>query len=395
MTTQLSAPPAPTVSARRWFALIAVAVGTFTMVTVEQLPMGLLTGIGGALNVSTGTAGLMVTVPGIVACLVAPVLPVVIGRLDRRFVLIGLLALMVGANVLTSVAPNFALMLVSRFLVGVGIGGFWALAAGIAVRMVPAPFVGQATAITFGGATAANVLGVPAGTIIGEFSSWRTAFAVLGGLAVLVIVALAALMPALPADEPVRLRALPALFGNPSMRVGVLITFLLITAHYGTFTFVSPVLVEVSGVSQDLVGPLLLAFGVAGLVGNFFAGRLAGRDVRKMIIAVGVLLAAALALFTLVGGTPVTGIALLIMWGLVFGTVPVSVQTWIFKSSVGQAEAATALNTSVFNLAIALGALIGGVVVEAVSIRGALWVGAAVAILTSVVVWRSSPPRTP
>ncbi|GLZ79959.1 MFS transporter [Actinorhabdospora filicis] len=393
MTTHVSAPPAPTVPARRWLALIAVAVGTFTMVTVEQLPMGLLTGIGGSLNVTTGAAGLMVTVPGIVACLAAPLLPVAIGRVDRRIVLIALLALMVGANVLTSVAPNFTVMLVSRFLVGIGIGGFWALAAGLAVRMVPPAFVGQASAITFGGATAANVLGVPVGTMIGEFTSWRTAFAVLGGLAVLVIVALVTLLPALPADEPVRLSALAGQFRKPSMRVGVSITFFLITAHYATFTFVSPLLTEVAGISQDLVGPLLLAFGVAGLIGNFTAGRLVGRDVRKFIIAVGVLLAAVLALFPMIGATPVTGIALLIAWGLVFGSVPVSVQTWIFKAAGDQTEAATALNSSVFNLAIALGAAVGGVMVNAVSIDGALWVGGAVAVLTSLVVWRSSAPR--
>lgn len=390
MTTQTL--PAPAVSARRWLALIAVAVGTFTMVTVEQLPMGLLTGIVGSLDVTTGTAGLMVTVPGMVACVVAPLLPVAIGRIDRRFVLIGLLALMVAANLLTSIAPNFAIMLVSRFLVGVGIGGFWALAAGIAVRMVPPAFVGQATAITFGGATAANVLGVPAGTIIGQFTSWRVAFAVLGGLAVIVIIALAALLPAMPADEPVRLSALPAQFRNPAMRVGVTITFLLITAHYATFTFVGPILIDISGVSKGLIGTLLLVFGVAGLTGNFIAGRLVGRDVRKVVIAVGVLLAAALALFPFAGGNPVSGVVLLIVWGLVFGTVPVSVQTWIFKAAPDQTEPASALNTSVFNLAIALGALIGGVVVDSVSLKGVMWFAGAVAVVTSIVVWRAAAP---
>ncbi|MBP0454796.1 MFS transporter [Kitasatospora sp. RG8] len=374
---------------RRWLALAAVAVGTFAMVTAEQLPMGLLTPIGGSFDVSEGTAGLMVTVPGLVASATAPLLPVLIRRGDRRTVLIVLLGLMAGANLLSVLAPDFTVLLASRFLVGISIGGFWALAAGIAVRMVPAAYVGRATAITFGGATAANVLGVPAGTLIGEFSNWRAAFATVGGLGLLVVGALLVLLPSLPASDPVRLRTLGAQLRNRAVRAGVLTTFLLVGGHFAAFTFVSPVLQDVSGISQGMVGPLLLVFGAAGILGNFLAGALVGRDVRRVITAIGLLLAVILALFPIVGTSPVGGIALLIGWGLAFGGVPVSVQTWILQSAPREAEAATALNTSVFNLAIALGALFGGLVVDAATLTAALWVGAAVGLLTSLTVWRT------
>ncbi|KUJ69617.1 transporter [Streptomyces albus subsp. albus] len=381
--------PSASVPRRRWLALVAVAVGTFAMVTAEQLPMGLLTPIGGAFDVSEGAAGLMVTVPGLVASATAPLLPVLIGRRDRRTVLIALLGLMAAANLLSVLAPNFAVLLASRFLVGISIGGFWALAAGIAVRMVPDAFVGRATAITFGGATAANVLGVPAGTLIGEFSSWRVAFATVGGLALLVVAALLVLLPSLPAAEPVRLRTLAAQFRNRAVRAGVLTTFLLVGGHFAAFTFVSPVLHDVSGISQSMVGPLLLVFGAAGILGNFLAGAMVGRDVRRVVMAIGLLLAVILALFPLVGTSPAGGIVLLIGWGLAFGGVPVSVQTWILQSAPREAEAATALNTSVFNLAIALGALFGGLIVDAATLNAALWVGAAVGLLTTLTVWRT------
>ncbi|MEU6237933.1 MFS transporter [Kitasatospora sp. NPDC047058] len=371
---------------RGWLALVSVAVGTFAMVTAEQLPMGLLTPIGGAFDVSEGAAGLMVTVPGLVASAAAPLLPVLIRRTDRRAVLVGLLGLMAAANLLSVLAPSFAVLLASRFLVGISIGGFWALAAGIAVRMVPAAYVGRATAITFGGATAANVLGVPAGTLIGEFASWRAAFATVGGLGLLVVAALLVLLPSLPATEPVRLGTLAAQFRNRAVRAGVLATFLLVGGHFVAFTFVSPVLQDVSGIGQGMVGPLLLVFGAAGILGNFLAGGLVGRDVRTVITAIGLLLAAILALFPLVGTNPVGGIALLIGWGLAFGGVPVSVQTWILQSAPRDAEAATALNTSVFNLAIALGALFGGLVVNAFSLTAALWTAAAIGLLTALTV---------
>ncbi|GAA3469198.1 MFS transporter [Nonomuraea roseola] len=388
-----AASPSAQVPLRRWIAVAAVAVGTFSVVTAEQLPVGLLTSVGGALGVSEGTAGLMVTVPGLVASATAPVLPVAIGRLDRRIVLLGLITLMVAANVMSAIAPNFAVLLASRFLVGISIGGFWALAAGIAVRMVPERYVPQATAIAFGGATAANVLGVPAGTLIGELTDWRIAFGILGGLGLLVVVSLLLLLPQMPATQPVRLRTLAEQFRNPVVRAGVLATFLLVSGHFAAFTFVSPILRTISGIDQSMIGPVLLVFGIAGIVGNFITGAAATRDIRATVIAISVLLAAVLALFPVAGGNPIGGVALLIGWGLAFGGVPVGVQTWILKAAPNSAEAATALNTSMFNLAIALGALFGGLIADNVVIAAALWFGAALSILTSVVVWNTRPAR--
>ncbi|MFI6996740.1 MFS transporter [Nocardia sp. NPDC050175] len=371
---------------RRWFAVAAVALGTFSVVTSEQLPVGLLTSVSGALGVSPGTAGLMVTVPGLVASATAPILPVAIGRLDRRVVLLGLITLMVAANVLAAFAPNFGLLLAARFLVGIAIGGFWALAAGIAVRMVPAKYVPRATAIAFGGATAANVLGIPAGTLIGELTDWRIAFGLLGGLGLLVVVALLLLLPRMPATEPVRLRTLGEQFRNPVVRAGVLVTFLMVSGHFAAFTFVSPILQSVSGIDKAMVGPALLAFGVAGIAGNFITGVAAGRNIRTTLITISTVLAAVLALVALVGGTPITGLALLIVWGLAFGGIPVGVQTWILQAAPGSTEAATALNTAMFNLAIALGALFGGIIADNVVLSVVLWFGAGLSVLASLVV---------
>src|SRR5215213_4806359 len=140
---------------RAWVAVVAVAIGTFTVVTVENLPMGLLTSIAGGLHVSAGQVGLMVTVSGLVAAVTAAVLPVAIRRLDRRLVLVGLIALMLGANLLVAIAPSYGIALGARFLMGISIGGFWSLAAGLAVRLVPAEHVARGTSIIFLGAMAA------------------------------------------------------------------------------------------------------------------------------------------------------------------------------------------------------------------------------------------------
>ncbi|MEV0584333.1 MFS transporter [Nonomuraea sp. NPDC050310] len=375
------------VTLKNWLAVIAVAVGTFLVVTAEQLPVGLLTSIGGDLRISEGTAGLMVTVPGLVASASALLVPVAIGRMDRRKVLLGLITLMVAANVLSFLASGFVPLLVARFLVGISIGGFWALAAGIAVRLVPGEHVARATAIAFGGATAANVLGVPAGTLIGGLTDWRIAFITLAGLGVLAVAALFLLLPSLPAHQSLRVRTLVGLFGDRVVRAAILTTFLLVMGHMAAYTFISPILQEISGLDAELIGPMLLGFGAAGIAGTALAGGAAGRNVYATVIGGGVLLTAVLALFPLAGGNLAAAIVLLLLWGAAFGAVPVGVQMLIFKAAPDRTEAATALNTVVFNLAIALGALVGGLIVDAASTTAVLWVGAALTVLTVLSVW--------
>ncbi|MFF2554935.1 MFS transporter [Nocardia sp. NPDC058058] len=379
------------VSLTRWLGVGAVAVGTFAVVTSEQLPVGLLTSVSSALDISEGTAALMVTVPGLVASATAPILPVAIGRLDRRHVLLGLISLMVGANLLSAFAPNFAVLLISRLLIGIAIGGFWSLAAGIAVRMVPGEYVPKATAIAFGGATAANVLGIPAGTLIGELTDWRIAFGLLGGLGLLVVAALLWLLPPLPADTAIHLHTLADQFRNPVVRTGVLITFLLVSGHFAAFTFAAPIVEQHMGIDKALLGPVLLAFGVAGIIGNFATGAAIGRNVRATIIAISVALATVLVLIALAGTGPVAGTLLMLLWGLSFGGIPVGVQTWILRAAPDSAEPATALNTAVFNLAIALGALFGGLLTNTFPLTTVLWFAAALSLLATAAVLATRP----
>jgi predicted MFS family arabinose efflux permease len=372
-----------------WPAVAAVAVGTFSVVTVESLPAGLLTSIAGGLRIPDARVGLMVTVSGLVAALAAAVLPVAIGRLDRRAVLVGLIALTVLGNVLTAVAPDFPLLLVARFVIGISIGGFWSLAAGLAVRLVPARDIPKATSVIFSGAMAANVLGIPAGTLLGALTSWRAAFAAVAGLGALLIFVLLLVLPKMPAEQPVRVGSLIEQLRTPAVRVGVLATFLLVSGHYGAFTFVSPILQKISGIHAHTVGVLLLGYGIAAIAGNFLAGSAAARNVRATIVAVSVALAATLVAIPLIGTTPLAGTLLLIVWGAAFGGLPVSVQTWILQAAPTATEAATGLNTCTFNLAIAAGSLSASVVGGSGAISGVLWLAAALVALTSFVVWRT------
>ncbi|MER5768158.1 MFS transporter [Streptomyces sp. NPDC001985] len=370
----------------RWTAVSAVALGTFLLVTAEQLPIGLLTSVGSALSVSEGTAGLMVTVPSIVAALSAPLVPMLVGSMDRRLLLLGLMTLMTVSNLVTALAPNYAVLVGSRVLVGVAIGGFWAVASGLAVRLVAPKDVPRATAVIFGGVGAANVFGVPLGTLLGDLTGWRVAFASLSALALVTLAALLAVLPGLASSRAIRPGLLMEQFRNPGVRVGIIATVLIVFGHFAAYTFVSPVLQRLSGIDERYVGPLLFGFGVAGMIGNFAAGAALSRQVYRSVLITSVALAVAMPLFLLLGRTGVGGALLLAVWGLAYGGVSVGLQTWMIKSAPQAVEAASSLWVAVFNLSIGLGALAGGVIVDTLSFRSVLWLGGACALLAALVI---------
>ncbi|MGO2149450.1 MULTISPECIES: MFS transporter [Halomonas] len=374
--------------APRWWAVVAVMIGIFLLVTAEQLPIGLLSQVASSMDVTPGVAGLMVTVPGVVAAFSAPLLPVAVGRLDRRIMLTLLMVVMVIGSVLSALASSFILLLAARVLVGVSIGGYWAVAGSIAPRLVPSDKVPKAMTIIFGGVAAASVLGVPLGTLLGDLSNWRIAFGALGGFSLLTALALWCWLPPLPPREPVRLKVLAQQFTSRGVRVAVLVTGFVVVGHFAAYTFISPILQEISGVAQRHVGSLLLLYGAAGILGNIAAGMFAGRHPYRAVLAIPSLLLLVVASFPLLGVEPVSGVLLLMVWGAAFGSVSVSIQTWILRTAPNT-EAATALMAFVFNLSIGLGAMVGGRVVDATSLPITMWAASGLFLLGALLVWRT------
>ncbi|MCT2589725.1 MFS transporter [Streptomyces sp. N2-109] len=357
----------------------AVALSTFTVVTSEMLPVGLLTPMGRALGVSEGTAGLTLTITGVLAALSAPLITLTVGRRDRRTLLVALMTLLAAANLLAAWSPNFAVMVLARVLVGFGMGGVWTLAAGLAVRLVPAKSVASATSLIFSGVAVASVLGVPAGTYLGDLAGWRAAFAGAGGLALLVAAALTVLLPRLPAERAVRLGGVLRLLREPRLRTGLTVVALLVTAHFAAYTYVRPVLEDVAGVGPALVGTLLLVYGVAGVAGNFASGTLAARSPRTTVAALSAVLAAAVLLLPALGGSVAGAVVVLAVWGVAYGGVSVGAQTWLMASAPEQREAASSLFVGVFNGSIALGALTGGLLADGVGVASVTWLAGALA----------------
>ena len=358
------------------------------MVTTEFLPIGLLTDIADTLGVSNGTAGLMVTTPGLLATLAGPALIVASGRLDRRTVMLALSALLVASNLLAALAPNFATMVVARVLLGLAVGGFWTFAPAAATQLVPEASKARAMSIVLAGISAATVLGVPAGSLLGTLVGWRVAFLVTGVLAAVVLLVQLWLLPSLPPARAIRPRDLLTPFTRPMARVGLVVVLFMIAGHFAAYTYLKPLLQQVFGLAPNAVSALLLVYGAVGFVGTFVGGSLVARSVRSTMLVATLLLATAMLLSTVISAGLVPAALVVLVWGLGFGLVPVAATGWMLQALPDAPEAGQALLVSAFQIAIATGSLFGGLAVDgwgissAMASSGLLVLAAATVVLT-------------
>ncbi|NYD44383.1 putative MFS family arabinose efflux permease [Actinomadura luteofluorescens] len=395
MTASADGPPT---SARpgphHWPAVLSVMMGIFVIVTTEILPIGLLTSIGSGFTVSDGTAGLMMTMPGYLAAAAAPAVTVATARIDRRLMLCACMFLLAAANFIAAAAPAYWAVLVSRVLVGVVIGGFWSIGAGLAGRLVPARSARRATAVVFSAVPLGSVLGVPLGTLIGDLAGWRTSFAVMGLLSVAVLIALAVLVPPLPAEGTARLTALRGMMRSRGTRHALLVTVLVVLAHFGAYTYVTPFLERVTHVPPGLITVFLLTYGAAGILGNFLAGTALARHPHATFGAAGGLIAFATLALPLLGRWDVGAIALLVLWGVGYGAVPVCSQAWFARAAPHAPEAASVLFTASFQATLSTGALVGGAVMDRTSPSTIMTLGGATAVVMVVAVVSGRPRRS-
>ncbi|MFF4901781.1 MFS transporter [Streptomyces sp. NPDC001068] len=366
-----------------WPAVASVALMSFVLVLSEFLPIGLLPVIGSSLHVSVGTVGLVVVVPGLTAAVTAPLLTIASGKLDRRRVLIALAVSFTASNVVAALAPDMPVMAVARILLGVAVGGFWAMGAGVAARLVPAQAVHRATALITAGISAGTVVSLPLGALIGHLAGWRTAFFIAAGAALLALAALAWRLPSLPPTGAIRMATLTSSLRNRGARLALLATALIFLGHFAAYTYITPYLEDRAHFGSSAVTLTLLGYGVAGLAGNFAAGAIIGRSLRTVYSIAAVLVAASVILLnTLTGAAPAV-IVLVVLWGAAFGAVPLALQTWILQASPDAPESGLALLVSVLQISLAAGSLVGGLIVDGYGVSTGFAFGGILALLSA------------
>ncbi len=365
-----------------WLGVFAVALSATVFCTTEFLPVGVLRYIGEGLGVSEGTAGLMVTAPGLLAAVAAPAVTVAVKNHDRRLVLLGLSLLLVISNLLSMVAPSFAVLIVGRVLFGIAIGGFWAIGAGLGARLVEERQVGRATSTIFAGVSLGMLIGGPAGAIIGDVIGWRAAFG--AALAISVIAFLAQLfsLPKLEVEQRVRPADLLGIAQTHQGRVGIIAMFLVLVGQFATYTYITPFLAQKSGFGGAAISSILLGYTAIGLLGNFLGGAGASRSIRKTFIATIIFLMVPMLLLPVLGASQSGTLLLLAIWGLSYGAMPVALQMWMAKAAPQVAEGGMALFVANFQISIAVGSFAGGVVVDSLGLFDAMYFGGLMSFLS-------------
>lgn len=344
--------------------MVALALGIFTLVVIEQLPIGVLTLISDDLEVTYGNVGLAVTLPGLIAGIIALLVPGLTKRLNRKTVLVmALLATFVSCSI-SALAPNYLILMASRIVTGIAIGFYWPVVPLLASAQVEPKDRAKALTIAYAGTGSALVLGLPLATWLGTWLSWRGAFFATALLSFIVLVlVLISVKPMRPVVvESVRSTLLTIQLKG--VRRAVSLTLILITAQFIAYSYISPILNLQAGIKADEISQYLLIFGISGFIGNFVAGSLVKQHPRLAITVLTLGSIAALGLVLIL--PPGAGYAAIwsIAWGFFAGMGSVSLQSLIMFEAGPKAEAATALNSAAYNLAIGAGAVIGGFLVD-------------------------------
>ena len=381
---------------RAWLAIVFLGIGSFTIVTTELAPIGLLSAIARDLGRSEAAIGLTVTLYAWVGAASALLSALALGRLPRKPLLIGLMLGLGLSNVGAMLADNFNLLLAARACGAVAHGLFWAVIAASAAQIAPARQAGLATSIVFGGVSAASVIGVPLATFIGQHSDWRMAFGAVGALSLLTALALASVLPKLRQDSGRGgAAALAGVLRRPELWGIYGATAFAVTGHFAAFTFIEPFLREAPGLQASLVIALLFGFGAAGLGGNVLTGVLIDRYLRPLLmLALALMSLALLVLGYARDSLGVAGIGcMLVLWGGAISVIFVGFQTWILRAAGAAAMPASAVYVAIFNAAIGAGAMLGASVLSRSGLPGVMLVAGLGGLASMLLVAALSKPQ--
>lgn len=348
----------------RWSAVIALALGVFGLVTAEFLPASLLTPISADLGISTGAAGQTVTATAVIGAIAGPGVVIGTRSLNRRWVLFALTTLLIISSALAATASGLTLLLISRLLLGIGLGGFWAMAGALAMRLVPIDHLPRAMAMIFTGVSVATVTAAPLGAYIGSTLGWRAAFVLSGSVGVLALIVQAVTIPSLPPAGHAGLGTMAAVLRRPKIRVGLLATLLIVAGHFAGFTYIRPFLEQIPHLGVDMISLVLLAYGVGGFIGNIIGGMISERSATLGTIFAASLIAVSAAILLTTGSVGAAAAVGITLWGFAFGAFPVSIQSYITRAAPDEAESGGAMLLTVFQVAISSGAILGGMLVE-------------------------------
>lgn len=345
-----------------WRAVFSLTMGVFGLLTAEYLPASLLTPMAQDFGVSESLAGQAVTATAVIALFAGLLVPRFTRAFDKRAVLLSFTALMVVSNLLVALSSGIVMLLAMRVLLGIALGGFWSMAAAVAMRLVPERLVPRALSIIFSGIAVGTVVAVPLGSYLGGIWGWRSAFIAAAAVGVVTLLFQYFTLPGMPPLIRSKTASVFSLLRRPGVSVGMLGCVLAHTGQYALFTYIRPALEGLAQVDAEGLALLLLGFGLANFCGTLAAGWLMERSLRVTLIIMPALVGAA-ALGMIIMPLSIVGLTMLVMlWGLAFGGVPVAWSSWVARTLPDEAESAGGMVVAAVQSSIAAGAAIGGLI---------------------------------
>lgn len=397
--TTLSASQNRSWSVSTWLSVVSLTFGSFALISSELLPMAVLTPMAADLGVTEGAAGQAVTLTAIFAGIAAPTVALIIGRVDRKLVNLALCFLVISSNIAVALTSDYFVLLAARTLLGIAIGGFFALAGATVVRLVSMEDMGKGMSIVFIGLSAGLVVAPAFSTLIGEAFGWRAAFIAAAGFGLLALLFQAICLPSVPATGATSLSSLFGLLKRQHVRVGLVVGLLFFGGEVCGFTFMRPYLETNGGFDASAIAAVLLVLGLASLLGSAIGGVFADRVLREgfgtTFLVLGV---ATIGLMTL-GTSYIAVLIFAAAWGIAIGAGPVMTQTWMGRAAPDQLEGVGGLFLAVIQIGVALGAIAGGIAVDIFGTSAPLYVTATCAVLAvALIATQRAPdvvPQTP
>ena len=374
--------------------LVALAIGAFGIGVTEFAPMGMLPGIAADLGVSIPAAGLLVSAYALGVLIGAPLMTLATGKVPRRYLLIGLMAIFTLGNLLSALATDYQSLLVARVVTSLNHGAFFGVGSVVAASVVPPEKRAGAVAAMFMGLTLATIGGVPLATWFGELLGWRTAFWGIAGLGLVAMASLWFALPNVPLPKSAGVMAEIRVLGRGPVLAALTLTVVGSSAMFTVFTYIAPILHSQAQASTTFITAMLVLFGVGLTLGNVWGGKAADRSVdRTLIVSLLVLIAVLLVFPAMLGWSLPTALAILV-WGIAsFALVP-PLQMRVMDAAKDAPNLASAVNIGAFNLGNAIGAALGGAVINAgLGYAAVSLAGASMAALGLVLTlaWRTRP----
>lgn len=384
-----------TVSRRTaWLRVVTLAIAAFIFNTTEFVPVGLLSDIARSFNMETAQVGIMLTIYAWVVALMSLPFMLLTSQMERRKLLIGLFVLFIASHVLSFMAWNFSVLIISRVGIAFAHAVFWSITASLAIRLAPAGKRAQALSLIATGTALAMVLGLPIGRVVGQYFGWRFTFFAIGIGAFITLIFLLKLLPKLPSEHSGSLKSLPLLFRRPALMSIYLLTVIVVTAHYTAYSYIEPFVQTVAGFSANFATLLLLLLGGAGILGSIVFSKLGNQHASALVSsAIGLLMVCLLLLMPATGSESQLAI-LSVFWGVAIMIIGLGMQVKVLALAPDATDVAMSLFSGIFNLGIGAGALVGNQISLHVSMSAIGYLGALpalVALIGSVLIFRKWP----